>query len=101
MIAQLLGRHQSSISRELSRNTGNRGYRPQQADQRYQERGQSSRNARRVDEVTQALVAQRLKLQWSPEIPKQLIIYHHSKGCLGGCDRCDDATPGHKESANV
>ena len=78
-IAQLLGRHKSSISRELSRNTGNRGYRPQQADQRYRERAQSSRNARRVDEVTQALVAERLKLQWSPEqIAASLPISHET-----------------------
>ena len=78
-IAQLLGRHKSSISRELSRNTGNRGYRPQQADQRYQERGQSSRNARRVDETTRALVAERLSLQWSPEqIAASLPISHET-----------------------
>ncbi len=61
-IAKLLGRHKSSISRELSRNKGKRGYRPQQADQRYQERAQSSRNARRVGEAIRALVAQRLEL---------------------------------------
>ncbi len=78
-IAQLLGRHKSSISRELSRNTGNRGYRPQQADQRYRERAQSSRNARRVDETTRALVAERLKLQWSPEqIAASLPISHET-----------------------
>ena len=78
-IAKLLGRHKSSISRELSRNTGKRGYRPQQADQRYQERGQSSRNARRVDEATRALVAERLSLQWSPEqIAASLPISHET-----------------------
>ena len=30
-IAQLLGRHKSTISRELRRNAGFRGYRPKQA----------------------------------------------------------------------
>ena len=48
-------------------------------DQRYRERAQSSRNARRVDEVTQALVAERLKLQWSPEqIAASLPISHET-----------------------
>jgi len=30
-IATLIGRHRSTVCRELSRNTGQRGYRPQQA----------------------------------------------------------------------
>jgi IS30 family transposase len=66
-IAELLGRHKSTISRELSRNTGKRGYRPQQAHRLCQERSVSSRNARRIDEATHLLVAERLNLQWSPE----------------------------------
>ena len=78
-IAKLLGRHKSSISRELSRNTGKRGYRPQQADQRYRERAQSSRHARRIGEATRALVAERLSSQWSPEqIAASLPISHET-----------------------
>ena len=38
IIAQALGRSQSTISRELDRNTGQRGYRHKQADQLSQER---------------------------------------------------------------
>ena len=34
-IAKLLDRHKSTISRELSRNTGSRGYRPKQACEMY------------------------------------------------------------------
>jgi IS30 family transposase len=78
-IAQLLGRHKSSISRELSRNTGKRSYRPQQADRLSQKRAQSSRNARRVDEAIWVMVAERLKLQWSPEqIAAGLAISHET-----------------------
>jgi len=32
-IASLIGRHKSTISRELRRNTGSRGYRPKQASE--------------------------------------------------------------------
>jgi transposase, IS30 family len=78
-ITKLLGRHKSSISRELSRNTGKRGYRPQQADQRYRERAQCSRNARRIGEAIRALVAELLSLQWSPEqIAASLPISHET-----------------------
>jgi transposase, IS30 family len=78
-IAKLLGRHKSSISRALSRNTGKRGYRPQQADQRYRERAQCSRNARRIGEAIRALVAELLSLQWSPEqIAASLPISHET-----------------------
>ena len=44
-IAQALNRSQSSISRELKRHTGQRGYRHQQADQRAAARHQSKAKA--------------------------------------------------------
>ncbi len=37
-IARILGRHKSTISRELARGSGRRGYRPCQAQNRYEER---------------------------------------------------------------
>jgi len=45
----LLGRHRSTISRELSCGRGQRGYRAEQACAKASERTQHSRNARRVD----------------------------------------------------
>ena len=48
-IAKLLDRHKSTISRELIRNTGSRGYRPKQAREFSAERAQNSRNAPTVD----------------------------------------------------
>jgi hypothetical protein len=44
-IAKLLHRHKSTIGRELSRNTGSRGYRPKQACEISADRAQNSRNA--------------------------------------------------------
>jgi IS30 family transposase len=66
-IARILGRHKSTISREVLRNSGLRGYRPRQADLLCQERSQSSRNAFQIDPSTRDQVAEHLKLQWSPE----------------------------------
>jgi len=48
-IAKLLDRHKSTISRELIRNTGSRGYRPKQACEFSAERAQNSRNAPTVE----------------------------------------------------
>ena len=47
-IAKLLDRHKSTISRELSRNTGYRGYLPKQACEMSADRAQNSRNANTV-----------------------------------------------------
>ena len=44
--ADQLGRHKSTISRELGRNEGRRGYRPKQACELALSRSQGRRNAR-------------------------------------------------------
>ena len=78
-IAQILGRHQSTISREVLRNSGLRGYRPRQAEILCQQRAQASRNALQIDPVTRKLVAERLNLQWSPEqISASLPVSHET-----------------------
>ena len=66
-IARLLGRHRSTISRELGRGRGLRGYRAEQACSKASERAKKSRNARRVDASVWADVVFYLGLQWSPE----------------------------------
>ena len=78
-IARLLGRHRSTISRELSRGRGQRGYRAEQACRKASERAQRSRNARRVHAKVWADVAFYLGVQWSPEqIASKLEVSHES-----------------------
>jgi len=65
-IAMILERHKSTISREISRNTGLRGYRPQQAqclaeDRRY------SKIRPRISDIVWNDVRRLLREDWSPE----------------------------------
>ncbi|MDW7604408.1 MAG: IS30 family transposase [Candidatus Nitrotoga sp.] len=64
-IAKVLKRSESTISRELSRNCGRRGYRPKQAHSKSMER--QSINARMIDDATWQFAQDRLLEQWSPE----------------------------------
>jgi len=64
-IAELLERSKSTISRELARNIGGRGYRPKQAQCMAEER--RAMNARTIDEETWQFVCARLREEWSPD----------------------------------
>jgi len=64
-IAEVLGVHKSSVSRELKRNRGQRGYRPQRAHELALER-----RAKTVSRITAKLwaeVERLLRQDWSPE----------------------------------
>lgn len=78
-IAQLLGRHRSTISREVRRGRGQRGYRAEQACCKAQERSLGSRNARRIAPWVWPEVAFYLGVEWSPEqIADKLPVSHES-----------------------
>jgi IS30 family transposase len=78
-ISKILGRHKSAVSREISRNTGRRGYRPRQAELLCQQKALCSPNARMTHPVIQDQVANYLRLQWSPEqITAKLPISHET-----------------------
>ena len=65
-IAVTLGRSPSTISRELRRNKGLKGYRPKQAHKLAQNRKQE-RSRRRIPDSVWQRVAQLLREDWSPE----------------------------------
>ena len=78
-IARLLGRHRSTISREIERGRGGPGYRAEQACSKAQERSQGSRNARRVQPWVWPEVAFYLRIEWSPEqIANKLPVSHET-----------------------
>lgn len=65
-IADMLGVHKSTVSRELSRNRGGRGYRPKQAQEFALARRQS-RVRPRISPDTWELVGHHVRLDYSPE----------------------------------
>ena len=65
-IAEVLGRSPSTISRELRRNKGLKGYRPEQAHRLAQNR-KKERDRTRIPKSTWARVEQLLREDWSPE----------------------------------
>ena len=65
-IAAAVGVNKSTISRELKRNSGKRGYRPKQAQQKAVERRQD-KSPPRIAEATWNKVRLYLKDDWSPE----------------------------------
>ena len=64
-IAEVVGVHKSSVSRELKRNRGQRGYRPQQAQELALERRLKA--IPRITAKVWAVVEKLLRQDWSPE----------------------------------
>ena len=66
-IAKELEVHKSSISRELSRNMGERGYRPKQANEKAFERRTNATTRKRISAEIWEVVKEKLRQDWSPE----------------------------------
>ena len=66
-IAKELEVHKSSISRELSRNMGERGYRPRQANEKAFERRTNATTRKRISAEIWEVVKEKLRQDWSPE----------------------------------
>ncbi len=65
-IAQIIGRHKATISRELFRNRGLRGYRPKQADSFAQKR-REAKSTCRIPADAWTRVERLMREDWSPE----------------------------------
>ena len=65
-IAEVFGVHKSTISRELKRNSGKRGYRPKQANAFSEDRKQAKVRPS-IDGSTWAFVERLICKEWSPE----------------------------------
>ena len=59
--------HKSTIGRELRRNTGERGYRPKQANEKACERRENAVHKRRISAEVWEVVDEKLCQDWSPE----------------------------------
>jgi IS30 family transposase len=59
--------HKSTIGRELRRNTGERGYRPKQADEKAYKRRLNAAHKRRISAEVWEVVDEKLRQDWSPE----------------------------------
>lgn len=74
-IAEIVGVHASTISRELKRNRGKKGYRPKQANQKAQERKHGAK--KRIEIETWEYVERKLKKEWSPGQVSGRLNSHH------------------------
>lgn len=66
-IAHGMGRHKSTLSRELRRNQGQRGYRHQQAQRKALHRHHDKPKAVKLDAAMRNEITSRIKQRWSPE----------------------------------
>lgn len=78
-IAFRIGVHRSTVYREVKRNSGLRGYRPEQAQQKALARRRQAPKHIRFDRNLQQQVEEWLQLDWSPEqISGYLAQTHHT-----------------------
>ena len=66
-IATSLGRSQGTISREITRNTGKKGYRHKQAQRTTKERHQSKKKAVKITDEIKLIIDDLITQDWSPE----------------------------------
>ena len=66
-IAKDIGVHKSTISREIKRNCGSKGYRPKQAHALTQKRRQQAKKHIKFTSELERIVTEKILLDWSPD----------------------------------
>ncbi len=79
-IAEKIGVHKSTITRELGRNVSKRGYRPKYADQRAGERKQGKAGKRITNQMWRRVEEKLEKEQWSPEQISGRLVFRGKGG---------------------
>ena len=75
-IAELLERHPSTISREINRNEGLRGYRPRQAQQLTESRRKEAYKARKVTSDIKEMIETLIRQELSPQQVADYLVRH-------------------------
>lgn len=95
-IAKKLGVHRTTIYREKLRNSGKRGYRPRQAQQKATERWKGAAKAIKMTPDLKAIIKEKILLDWSPEqisgrfkLEGQYSISHERIYQLVGADKAN------------
>ncbi len=76
-IASKIGVHKSTVSREIQRNTGGNGYRPQQAHNKATDRRLQPAKAMKMNQRVVGLIEEKLSSQWSPEQVSGWLLNEH------------------------
>ena len=66
-IGKNIGKDKSTISREIRRNRGEKGYRPKQANALAKKRVKSEISSSHLQEIQTTYIEEKIKLKWSPE----------------------------------
>lgn len=66
-IAKCIGVNQSTVSRELARNTGKKGYRHKQAQAKSDERAVNASKPTKMTASMVEIIESKLRMEWSPE----------------------------------
>ena len=66
-IALLVNKYHSTVSREVDRNTGLRGYRPKQAQEKAYQRNRDKPRHIKLTTDVQQVISENIKREWSPD----------------------------------
>ena len=78
-IADEVGVHPSTISRELGRNSGKKGYRPKQAQRLADQRRKNAAKPSKMTPDNIAIIEEKLRLDWSPEQISGWLLDEHQQ----------------------